>query len=82
MFDEGIDVLSIFLDRSKAFDQVSHDGIIFKLKQNDICSNLLNILSNFFSNIKQRVVVDGRTSSWADANARDSQGSKLHPLLF
>ena len=33
-FDEGFDVRSVFLDTSKAFDKVWHDGFIFKLKHN------------------------------------------------
>ena len=41
-FDVGFDVRSVFLDISKAFDKVWHDGIIFKLKQNGISGNLLN----------------------------------------
>ena len=39
-FDEGFDVRSVFLDISKTFDKVWHDGLIFKLKQNGIFCNL------------------------------------------
>ena len=46
-FDQGFDVRSVFLDISKAFDKVWHNGLIFKLKQNEISGNLLNLLSNF-----------------------------------
>ena len=41
-FDDGFDVRSVFLDISKAFDKVWHEGIIFKLKQNGISGELLN----------------------------------------
>ena len=49
-FDDGFDVRSVFLDISKAFDKVWHDVLIFKLKQNGISGNLLNLLSNFLRN--------------------------------
>ena len=49
-FDEGFDVRSVFLDISKAFDKVWHDGLIFKLKQNGISGSLLNLLSNILRN--------------------------------
>ena len=58
------------------------DGIIFKLKQNGISGNLLNLLSNLLCKRKQRVVLNGQTFSWADVNAVVPQGSILGPLLF
>ena len=51
-FDQGFDVRSVFLDISKAFDKVWYDGIIFKMKQNGVSGNLLNLLSNFLRNRK------------------------------
>ena len=51
-FDEGFDVRSVFIDISKAFDKVWHGGLIFKLKQNGISGNLLNLLSNLLRNRK------------------------------
>ena len=81
-FDEGFNVRSVFLVISKAFDKVLHDGIIFKLKQNGISGNLLNLLSNFLRNKKQKVVLNGKTSSCADVNVVVPQGSILDALLF
>ena len=72
----------VHLDISKAFDKVQHDGLIFKLKRNGISGNLLNLLSNFLSNRKERVVLNGQTSSWTDVNAGVSQGSILGSFLF
>ena len=41
--DEGYEIRGAFLDISKAFDQVWHEGLIFKLKQNGITGNLLRL---------------------------------------
>ena len=42
------EVKRIFLDISKAFDKVWHEGLIFKIKQNGITGDFLNILKSFF----------------------------------
>ena len=73
---------SVFLNISKVFDKFWHEGIIFKLKRNDISSELLHILSDFLSNRKQRVVLNGQKSSWTNVHAGDPQRSILGPLLF
>ena len=51
-FDDELEVRKVFLDISKAFDKVWHEGLIFKLKQNGISGELLHILSYFLSNRK------------------------------
>ena len=78
-FDNGFKVKSVFLDISKAFDKVWHDGVIFKLEQNDISGDLLNIVIDFLSNRKQRVVLNGQVLPWASVNAEVPQGSILGP---
>ena len=45
--DEGYEIRDIFLDISKAFDKVWHECLVFKLKQNRLAGNLLNVLENF-----------------------------------
>ena len=57
-FDKGLESLGIFLDISKAFDKVWHDGLIFKLHQNRVSRDIINISRDFLRNRKQRVVLN------------------------
>ena len=59
-----------------------HEGIIHKLKCNGISGNLLSLQTDFLKTKKQRVVLNGQSSSLAKINACVSQGSILGPLLF
>ena len=72
----------IFLDISKAFDKVWHRGLIFKLRQNGVTGQLLNLLENYLSNRKQRVAMNGSFSDYSLIESGVPQGSVLGPLLF
>ena len=52
------------------------------MKQNTISGELLHILSDFLSNRKQGVVLNGHNSSWTNLHAGVPQGSILGPLLL
>ena len=81
-FDNGFEVRGVFLDISKAFEEVWHKGLIYKLTQNGVAGNLLNTLTDFLKDRKQRVVLNGQNSKWVNVEAEVPQGSNLGPLPF
>ena len=79
---KSLEVRAVFLDISKAFDKVWHEGLIFKLEQNGISGNLLKRFQNYLRSRKQRVVLNGSYSDFSSIESGVPQGSVLGPLLF
>ena len=67
--DEGKEIRVIFFDISKAFDRVWHRDFLYKLKKNGNCWDLLLLFKDYLTNRKQRVVINGKESSWKTVNA-------------
>ena len=78
----SVEVRSVFLDISKAFDKVWHEGLVFKLEQNGISGSLLKLFQNYLNNRNQRVVLNGSSSEFSSIESGVPQGSILGPLLF
>ena len=81
-FENHDETRAVFLDISKAFDKVWHEGLLHKLKSNGISGNLLAFLENYLTNRCQRVTLNGTMSNWSSISAGVPQGSVLGPLLF
>ena len=63
-------------------DKIWHEGNIFKLKQNSISGEFLNLLCDFLRNRKQTVVLNEQVSTWTNVNAGVPQGLILGSFLF
>ena len=77
-----LDVRSVYLDISKAFDRVWHVGLIYKLKRCGVSGQFLSLVQSFLKDRKQRTVLNGQCSNWGDVLAGVPQGSILGPLFF
>ena len=81
-FDDRMKTRALILDISEAFDKVWHMGLIYKFHQYGFTGCMLTVLTDFLSNRKQRVVLDGQHPSCQDIKAGVPRDSILGPLLF
>lgn len=77
-----LDVRSVYLPISKAFDRAWYDGLIYKLKGGGVSGQLLSLIQSFLKDRKQRTVFNGQCSNWGDISAGVPQSSILGPLFF
>ena len=73
---------SSFLIYQRDSEKIWQEGLLFKLKQNGISGNHLNVITDFLYQRNQRVVLNGQHSSWTNIQAGVPQGSILGSLFF
>ena len=78
----GTDTVLVFADMSKAFDRVSHKGLLAKLSSIGIQGQLLRWCESYLSHRIQKVVIGGQESDDSLLTSGVPQGSILGPLFF
>ena len=80
--DAGNEFTAIYLDISKYFDKIWHDGLLYKCERDfGLTGTLLTWLKSYLTDRTQQVQIGSSLSSLNTTNAGCPQGSVLGPLL-
>ena len=80
--EDKIPTVAVFIDLSKAFDTISHKGLITKLQKYGIKNDVLNLLKDYLSHRTQQTSINGTLSQPREINYGVPQGSVLGPIFF
>ena len=81
-FNRGEHVVAAFLDIEKAFDNVWHNGLRYKIVMLDPPTKMTHWLSDFLVGHVIQVHINGFMSNQINPKTGVPQGSALSPLLF
>ena len=80
--EKGSKVYACFLDIKKAFDQVWHEELFYKLVKSGVNKAIVRIIINLFTDMESCVKSQSYKSEWFPVLQGTRQGGVLSPFLY
>ena len=72
----------LYLDMAEAFERVSHQKLLFKLRYLGFRDPLLSWIEDYLTIRRHRVIIEGVASQWKPVTSGVPQGSIIESILF
>ena len=82
VYDNKTKLYACFIDFKKAFDSVNHQKLFYKLRQNKINGNLLNLLQSIYRQSQCSLKINNKLTQFFRYERGVIQGNPLSPMLF
>ena len=80
--EKNLELYTVFIDLTKAFDTVNRNDLWKVLKKLDIPDSMLNVIISFHKGMKASVLSDGEFSESFGVTNGTKQGCVVAPVLF
>ena len=82
IIEKGQCLYNSFVDYTKAFDTVWHDGLWAVLESMGVSTKLIQCIKALYNESHMAIKINGELSQWVHATLGSRQGDPLSPKLF
>uniref|UniRef100_A0A4W5LMV1 ribonuclease H n=1 Tax=Hucho hucho TaxID=62062 RepID=A0A4W5LMV1_9TELE len=79
---ERVDLAIVFIDFAKAFDSVSHEHLMYVLRERELDEHMIGLIEDSYKGVHTQIEMKGVSTNPIEMKKGVKQGDPMSPLLF